>query len=87
MVSAAFGDVEVAGVADGVDDCVADGGEVGWSVAGAVGGVSSVKVTASVEENSKTTFWRRAPTSKLVDCAYPMPERNTVAKQAPANLR
>src|SRR5436190_3049585 len=49
--------------------------------------VFSVKMISSVEKNSKTTFCRRAPTNKLVVCAYPMPERNTVAKQAPANLR
>jgi hypothetical protein len=39
VIAAAFGDVEVAGVADRVDDRAADGGQVDWSVAGAVGGV------------------------------------------------
>jgi hypothetical protein len=39
VVSAAFGDVEVAGAADGVDDRGADGGQVDRSVAGAAGGV------------------------------------------------
>src|SRR6266403_2215997 len=48
--------------------------------------VFSVKMMSSVEENSSTTSCRRAPTSKLV-AAYPMSERNTVAKQATANLR
>src|SRR5205807_869815 len=48
--------------------------------------VFSVKMTSSVEENSKMTSWRRAPTNKLVVAAYPVPERNNVAKQAPANL-
>src|SRR5439155_19063684 len=48
--------------------------------------VFSVKMMSSVEENSSTTSCRRAPTSKLV-AAYPKPERNSVAKQARANLR
>jgi len=39
VVSSAFGDVQVAGVADGVDDRVADSGEVDRSVAGSAGGV------------------------------------------------
>src|SRR5437867_9929020 len=48
--------------------------------------VFSVKTMSSVEENSRMRSCRRAPTSKLV-AAYPMSERNTVAKQATANLR
>ena len=49
--------------------------------------VFSVKIMSSVEENSKMMSWRRAPTNKLVVCADPRPERNTVANQATANLR
>src|SRR5205823_10535919 len=52
-----------------------------------IANVFSVKMMLSVEENSKTMSCRRAPTNKLVVAAYPMPERNTVAKQARANLR
>src|SRR6267378_242897 len=52
-----------------------------------VANVFSVKTTSSVEENSKTISCRRDPTNKLVVAAYPMPERNTVAKQETANLR
>jgi hypothetical protein len=41
VVAAAFGDVQVAGVVDGVDDRGADGGEVDRAVAGAAVEVSS----------------------------------------------